>query len=195
MPPADRQLPPGYVVTYPNREKAVSRATKLIVVIILLVSIALILAVTVGGWSKLQGLSWLDFAWCLVYLAIAVLVAFRWARGLLPIAATFAILMLIIALIAGLGGSGTSWFERNHVDYSPTKSLFGGTGLSPDVLGTLTLLIAPVQVLLIIFAMQGFSQGWNVEVEKHVDELGRRGGSGRDRRRARRESAEAAPQS
>ncbi len=196
MPPVDRELPPGYVVTYPNREKAVSKATKLIIVIILLISIALILAVTIGGWSKLQGLSWLDFAWCLVYLAIATLVAFRWARGLLPIAATFAILLLIVALIAGLGGSGTSWFERNHVDYSRATSLFGGTGLSPDVLGTLTLLIAPVQVLLIIFAMQGFSQGWNVEVEKHVDELGRRGGgSGRARRRARRETAEAAPQS
>jgi hypothetical protein len=186
----ERELPPGYVVTYPNREKVVSKATKLIVVVILALSIVLILAVTIGGWSKLQGLSWLNFAWCFVYLAIATLVMLRWARGLLPIAAAFAILLLIVALIAGLGGSGTSWFERNHVDYQATRSLFGGKGLSPDVLGTLTLLIAPVQVLLIIFSLQGFSQGWNVEVEKHIDDLkGRRGGSGRARRRARREAA------
>jgi lysylphosphatidylglycerol synthetase-like protein (DUF2156 family) len=185
----ERELPPGYVVTYPNREKAVSKATKLIVVIILAVSIALILAVTIGGWSKLQGLSWLNFAWCIVYLAIAVLVM-RWARGLLPIAATFAILLLIVALIAGFGGSGTSWFERSHTDYQATQSLFGGGGFSPDILGVLTLLIAPVQLLLIIFSLQGFSQGWNVEVEKHVDDLkGRRGGSARARRRARSEAA------
>jgi hypothetical protein len=42
---------------------------------------------------------------------------------------------------------------------------------------------------LIIFSMKGFSLGWNVEVEKHVDELKGRGGSGRNRRRARREAA------
>ncbi len=188
--PEERQLKPGHVITYPNREKAVSKATKAIVILILLVSVALILAVTIGGWSKLQGLSWVDFAWCIVYLAIAIMVA-RWARGLLPIAAAFAILMLIISLIAGLGGSGTSWFDRNHVDYAAAQSLFGGKGFTPDVLGLLVLLIAPVQLLLIIFSMQGFSQGWNVEVEKHVDELeGRRGGgSGRARRRAQREAA------
>ena len=52
--------------------------------------------------------------------------------------------------------------------------MFGGKGLSPDVLGTVTLLIAPVQVLLIFFAMQGFAQGWNVEVERPINE-GERG--------------------
>jgi hypothetical protein len=41
-------------------------------------------------------------------------------------------------------------------------------------LGLITLLIAPVQVLLILFAMRGFSQGWNVEVETPIDKL--RGG-------------------
>jgi hypothetical protein len=178
--PEVRHLPPGHVITYPNREKVTSKATKLVIVLILLVSIALMLAVTIGGWSKLQGLSWVDFAWCIAYLAIAFMVAARWARGLLPIAAAMAILLLIIALIAGLGGSGTSWFERNHVDYASAQSIFGGQGLSPDVLGTLVLLLAPVQLLLIIFSMQGFSQGWNVEVEKHVDEL-----KGRKGRRAR----------
>ena len=168
--PEGRHLPPGHVIVYPNREKAASKATKAIVVLILLVSVALILAVTIGGWNKLQGLSAVNFVWCFVYLAMAVYIA-RWARGLLPIAAALAILMLIIALIAGFGGSGTSWFQRNHVDYAPTQSMFGGSGLSPDVLGTLVFLIAPVQLLLIVFSMQGFSQGWNVEVERHVDEL------------------------
>jgi hypothetical protein len=30
----------------------------------------------------------------------------------------------------------------------------------------LTLLIVPVQILLVAFAMRGFQQGWNVELER-----------------------------
>jgi hypothetical protein len=176
--PEGRHLPPGHVVTYPNREKAASRVTKAIVVVLLLASVVLMLAVTIGGWSKLQGLTPVDFGWCVVYIAIAVFVA-RWARGLLPIAAALAILLLIISLIAGLGGSGTSWFQRNHLYYTPAHSIFGGAGLSPDTIGILVLALTPVQVLLIVFAMQGFSQGWNVEVERHVDELNDSAGRGR----------------
>ena len=169
MPPV-RHLPPGYVVHFPNRDKAASKATKSVVVLILLASVALMLIVTIGGWSKLQGLKPVNFVWCLIYLGIAFYVA-RWARGLLPIAAALAILLLIISLIAGLGAAGTSWFDRNHGDYSAAQSLFGGGGLSPDTLGLVTILIAPVQVLLILFAMRGFSQGWNVEVEVPADSL------------------------
>jgi len=33
-------------------------------------------------------------------------------------------------------------------------------------LGVLTLLIVPVQMLLVAFAMRGFQQGWNVELER-----------------------------
>jgi hypothetical protein len=98
----------------------------------------------------------------------------RWARGLLPIAAALAVLLLIISLIAGLGASGTSWFDRNHAGFGHAQMLFGGSGLGPDVLGLITLLIAPVQVLLIIFAMRGFSQGWNVELEVPIEEAERR---------------------
>jgi hypothetical protein len=172
--PPVRHIPPGYEITYPNRGKATSKATKGIVVLILLASVVLMLAVTFGGWSKLQGLTPVNFVWCFVYLVIAFYVS-RWARGLLPIAAALAILLLIISLIAGLGAAGTSWFDRNHVGYAGAQSIFGGGGFSPDTLGLLTLLIAPVQVLLIVFAMRGFSQGWNVEVEAPI--AGYRGGS------------------
>jgi hypothetical protein len=172
-----RTLTPGYTVTYPNRDKATSHATKFIVVVILLVSVALMLAITIGGWSKLQGLTPVNFIWSAVYLIIAFYV-WRWARGLLPIAAALAILLLIMSLIAGTGASGTSWFDRNHLDYAPAQSLFGGTGLGPDTLGALTLLLAPVQLLLIFFAMRGFSQGWNVEVEVPIEKLRERAGGG-----------------
>jgi hypothetical protein len=166
--PPVRHIPPGYEITFPNRDKATSKATKSIVIFILLASVVLMLAVTFGGWSKLQGLTPVNFVWCFVYLVIAYYVA-RWARGLLPIAAALAILLLIISLIAGTGAAGTSWFDRSHVGFAGAQSIFGGSGFSPDTLGLLTLLIAPVQVLLILFAMRGFSQGWNVEVEAPID--------------------------
>ena len=174
MPPV-RNLAPGHTVTYPNREKAGSKATKMIVVLLLLVSVGLMLIVTIGGWSKLQGLKPVNLAWCVVYLVLAFYIAKRWARGLLPIAAALAILLLILTLIAGLGLAGTSWFDRSHAGFAAPQSPFGGKGLSPDVLGTFTLLIAPVQVLLIAFSLYGFSQGWNVEVETPIDEAKRRG--------------------
>jgi hypothetical protein len=173
--PPVRNLQPGHTIVFPNREKATSKATKAIVVFILLVSVALMLIVTIGGWSKLQGLKAVNFAWCLVYLIIAFYVGARWARGLLPIAAAMAILLLILSLIAGLGVSGTSWFDRAHAGFAPADTLFGGTGLDPNMLGLVTVLIAPVQALLILFAMRGFSQGWNVEVEMPIEEAKRRG--------------------
>jgi len=173
--PPPRNLRPGYTIVYPNREKASSKATKAIVVLLLLVSVALMLIVTIGGWSKLQGLKPVNFAWCISYLLIAYYVARRWTRGLLPIAAALAILLLILALIAGTGVSGTSWFDRSDPGFAAPQTLFGGQGLGPDTLGVVTLLIAPVQVLLIFFSMRGFAQGWNVELEVPIDEAKRRG--------------------
>ncbi len=176
MPPV-RNLRPGYVIDYPNRDKAASKATKSIVVLLLIVSVVLMLIVTLGGWSKLQGLKAVNLVWAAVYVIMAVYIA-RWNRGLLPIAAALAILLLILTVIAGTGISGTSWFDRSHTGFAPADSIFGGTGLSPDTLGTVTLLIAPVQALLIFFAMRGFAQGWNVEVEVPEDQVMRKNRSG-----------------
>jgi hypothetical protein len=173
MPPV-RNLQPGYTIDYPNRRKASSHAVKWIVIVLLLISVGLMVLITVGGWSKLQGLKLVNFAWCIVYLLIAFYVA-RWKRGLLPTAAALGILLLILAVIAGTGVAGTSWFDRSHFGFAAPQSLFGGKGLSPDLLGALTVILAPVQLLLIIFAMQGFAQGWNVEVEVPEDESKRRG--------------------
>jgi hypothetical protein len=172
--PFGKMVTPGHTVIYPNREKAVSKTTKAIVVLIMLVSVALMLIVTIGGWSKLQGMKPVNFVWCAAYLVMAFYI-FRWNRGLLPITAAFAILLLIMTLIAGSGAAGTSWFDRNHFGFAGAQSLFGGAGLDPDFLGLITLLIAPVQLLLIVFAMYGFTQGWNVELEVPIEEARRRG--------------------
>jgi hypothetical protein len=169
-----RNVTPGYVVIHPNRDKAICKLTKLIVVGLLIASVVLMMILTIGGWSKLQGMKPVNFIWSAVYLVLAFYIL-RWARGLLPIAAALAVLLLLIAVISGFGLDGTSWFDRNHHGFAAAQSLFGGTGLTTDVLGTITLILIPVEIALVVFAMIGFSQGWNVELEVPAEEAQRRG--------------------
>ena len=169
-----RNIRPGYAVSPPNRDRAICKLTKLIVVGIMLASVVLMMILTVGGWSKLQGMKPVNFIWAALYLVIAFYVL-RWARGLLPIAAALAILLLIIAVIAAFGLDGTSWFDRNQSGFGQAQSLFGSAGLSNDVLGTITVLLIPVQVALIVVTMLAFSQGWRVEMEVPEEEARRRG--------------------
>ena len=136
-----RTVTPGYVVVFPNREKAASKLMKAVVALILLVSVGLLLIVTIGGWSQLEGMKPINFIWCIAYVVIAYYIFGRWARGMLPIAAGLAILLLMIAVVAGLGLSGTSWFDRSHTGFAHAKSLLGGQGLSADTLGTVVLLL------------------------------------------------------
>jgi hypothetical protein len=141
------------VIEHPNRRKAASKLTKALVVLLLLVSAGLIAIVTVGGWGALQGAKAVPIASIVLYVGMAFLVA-RWSRGVLPVAAALAIVMLIFAAIAG-----PAWFERD-------KEGFTDPALDPRLLGLVTLLIVPVQALLILAAMSGFRQAWNVEVER-----------------------------
>ena len=55
------------------------------------------------------------------------------------------------------------------------QSLLGGKGLGDQVLGSVTLLLIPVEIALIVFAMIGFAQGWNVEIEVTEEEAQKRG--------------------
>jgi lysylphosphatidylglycerol synthetase-like protein (DUF2156 family) len=170
-----RSVSPGCVVVYPNREKAASKSIKAIVVLLLLASVVLMLVVTIGGWSKLEGLKAIDLVWCVVYLILAYYVGWRWSRGGLTLSAGLGILLLITAVIAGTGLAGTSWFDRNSFGFAAPHSMFGGRGLGPDVLGLFTVLLIPVQLLLIIAAMYGFRQAWNIETEAPIEEARRRG--------------------
>jgi presenilin-like A22 family membrane protease len=145
-----------YVIEHPNREKASSKATKAVVVLLLLASAALMVIITLGGWDTLEGAKPLQIAYILLYVLIAFYVA-RWNRGVLPVAAALAIILLIFAAV-----SGPQWFDRD-------KTGFADPTLDEGILGLLTLILVPVQVLLIFFAMRGFSQAWNVEVERPVD--------------------------
>ena len=78
------------VIEHPNRRKAASKITKVLVVLLLLVSAALIAIVTIGGWDVLQGAKVLQVAYIVLYVLMAFLVA-RWNRGVLPVAAALAI--------------------------------------------------------------------------------------------------------
>ena len=143
------------IITHPNRDKAVVQATRATVVLLLLASAALVLIVTAGGWKVLWGAKPIQIGYVVVYLTLAFFAA-RWNRGVLPVAAVLAVLLLIFALVAGPG-----WFARD-------KTGFAQPSINAGLLGVLTLLIVPVQVLLVTFAMRGFTQGWNVELERRV---------------------------
>lgn len=150
------RMPADVVIEHPNREKASSKATRAVVILLLLASAGLFLVVTIGGWSALVGAQALQVFYIAVYLLMAFYVA-RWNRGVLPVAAALAIIMLIFAAVAT-----PAWFDRDHEG-------FRDPALPSALLGTITAIIVPVQALLIAFAMRGFQQAWNVEVERYPD--------------------------
>jgi uncharacterized membrane protein SirB2 len=143
------------VITHPNREKPVVQATRATVVLLLLISAGLVLIVTAGGWQVQRGAWIVQAAYIIIYLVLAFYAA-RWSRGVLPVAAALAVLLLIFALVGA-----PFWFQRD-------KAGFAEPNLGAGLLGVLTVLIVPVQILLITFAMRGFGQGWNVELERPV---------------------------
>ena len=153
------------VIHWPNREKGGSKATKAGTILLLLASAALTAIITIGGWQTLEGAQPISIFFILVFLLVAFFVA-RWNRGVLPLAAAFAIVLLVFAAIAAQG-----WFDRDATGY-------GNPGLPPGLLGLLTLVLIPVEFLLIVFAMRGFSQKWNVEIEMTREEYDRRHRSG-----------------
>jgi hypothetical protein len=143
----------------PNRRKASSKATKAIVALLLVVSAAIVAVIAIGGWDTLEGAKPLQIAYIVTYLVMAFLVM-RWNRGVLPLAAALAIVLLIFAAV-----SGPAWFDRD-------KPGLADPALGADLLGLLSLILVPIQILLIAFALRGFQQSWNVEVERSTDERG-----------------------
>jgi len=150
------------VLVHPNRDKAESKATRAVVMLLLITSAALILIVTIGGWTELQGMQIVSFGYAIVYVLMAYFVG-KWNRGVLPVAAGLAILFAVVAAVAG-----PAWFDRD-------KAGFNNPALEPSILGMLTLILVPVQLLLTAFAMRGFQQQWNTEVQVSREEADRYG--------------------
>jgi lysylphosphatidylglycerol synthetase-like protein (DUF2156 family) len=145
----------GYELWRPNREKAESKTMKALIAFVLLVSAAMVIIITLGGWQRLEGPSVgvMSLAFALLYIVFAFLVA-RWNRGVLPVASALAVILAIFAAIAG-----PHWFDRS-------KTGLDAPALPDDLLGLLCLLLVPVQLILIVVAMLGFNQNWHVEEER-----------------------------
>ena len=148
---------PGYELWRPNRQSAQTKTTKSIVSLVLLVSAGLLVVITIGGWTHLGGASVaiMSLLWAGLYVAFALLVA-RWNRGILPVVSALAIILAIFAAVAA-----PEWFARSKDGLDPPL-------LPDDLLGLLTVLVVPVQLLLITVAMVGFNQNWHVEEERPV---------------------------
>jgi hypothetical protein len=145
-----------FVIEHPNRELPASKATKATVILLLLISAGLIAIITIGGWDATAGAQILSIAYVAIYVLMAYYVA-RWNSGVLPVAAALAIIMLIFAAVAAPG-----WFDRDATG-------FDDPALPSELLGLLTVIVIPVQALLIVASMRGFSQKWSVEVERYPD--------------------------
>jgi len=147
---------PEVRIERPNRKKAASKVTRVIVFLLLLISVALMAIISYGGWDTIAGAKPLQVAFIAVYVVLAIFVL-RWSRGVLPLAAALAIILLIFAAV-----SAPEWFDRDEEGFTdPT--------LDEGIIGLLTALLVPVQLLLIAFAMSGFRQAWHVEVEHHEE--------------------------
>jgi presenilin-like A22 family membrane protease len=150
------------VLVHPNREKNEAKATKAAVTLLLITGAALILIILVGGWSKQAGMQIVAIVYILLYLLMAYLVARKWNRGVLPVAAGMAIMFVVVALVAA-----PAWFADD-------KTGFADPGLLPaSILGLLTLVLIPVQILLVAFALRGLQQKWNVELEVRREDADR----------------------
>jgi hypothetical protein len=150
---------PGYELWRPNREKPEAITTKFVVVILLLASAGVAGLATITGWSLLQGGAGMGgaalFFFVLFYIVFAFFVA-RWNRGVLPLSAAFAVLLIIFAAVAA-----PSWFARD-------KSGFDDPLIPEDLIGLLILVLIPLQVLLIAISMIAFNQDWHVEEERPI---------------------------
>jgi presenilin-like A22 family membrane protease len=145
------------IIEHPARDKVVVKATKAVVVLLLLASAGLMVIVTYGGWQALAGMQVVQIGYIVVYVVLAYFCA-RWQRGVLPVAAALGLILLILAAVAG-----PLWFDRDRVGYTQPN-------MDADMVGFLTLMVIPLQVLLIAFAMRGFQQDWHVEIELPQDD-------------------------
>lgn len=148
---------PGYELWRPNRQKAENKMTKALVAFVLLISAGLIIVITIGGWERLQGgaVITMSLVWAGLYVLFAFLVA-RWNRGVLPVASALAVILAILAAIAG-----PAWFDR-------ARDGLSSPALPEELLGLLTFLLVPIQLLLVAVAMIGFNQEWHVQEERPI---------------------------
>ncbi len=157
------EVRPGYELWRPNREKAESVTTKLVLVFLLAATSIVGVLIAITGFSLISGgtgMAVVTLIYGLLYAFFAFLVA-RWNRGILPVAAA---LSMILAILCAVGAD--SWFARDKGGFED--------GLVPSsLIGLLVIVLALLQIVLIAAALYGFNQEWHVEEERPI-------GSGED---------------
>ena len=157
------EIRPGYELWRPNREKAESITTKLVLVLLLASTAAIAALVTITGFSLLTGGGAMGVI-CLIYAALYAFFAFlvfRWNRGILPVAAA---LSMILAIFCATGAG--SWFARDKAGFE--KAL-----IPTPLIGTLVVVLILLQLVTIAVCLYAFNQNWHVEEERPI-------GSGED---------------
>jgi hypothetical protein len=152
------ELRPGYELWHPNREKPGVLTTKLVILLLMLATAAIAVLVTIAGFSLLSGGEAMGIV-CLIYAGLYALFAYRvarWSRGVLPVAASLSTLLVIFCAVGA-----DSWFARD-------KSGFAGASLPVPLIGSLVVVLALLQVVLVVLAFYGFNQDWHVEEERPI---------------------------
>ncbi len=139
-------------IRYPNREKPESTTARIGTAAILVLTALMMLVVAIGGWTVMTGAKPMLLLFVVLDLVFAYLV-WNWKRGVLPVAAGTATMLMIFAIV-----SGPQWFLREHPGFSDAT-------LPETLLGMITLGLVPVQMLLIVVSVWAFTQEWNVEEE------------------------------
>ncbi len=111
-------------IEHPNRRKPASQLARLVVIVLLIASAALVLIVSIGGWDTIEGAKPIQLAYIVIYVVMALFVA-RWSRGVLPMIAGLAIILGIFGCVAA-----PAWFDRD-------KDGFTDPAISSAVLGLL----------------------------------------------------------
>jgi hypothetical protein len=140
-----------YVPVNPNRHRAESKATRTAIILLLVLSAILTAVVAIAGMPVASGMHLFTFVFVGLFLGMAYYVI-KWSRGVLAMAAAFAVLFALLSIVAASG-----WFQRD-------QSGFAEPLLPAAVIGLIVVVLVPVQLLLVAFAMRGFNQGWNIEV-------------------------------
>ena len=142
-----------YVAAHPNRYRAESKATRSAVILLLLISALLtaIVAIASVPVAGSPGMQFIGFVYILLFLVMAYYI-FKWSRGVLAMAAAFAVLFALLSIVAAPG-----WFSRDQTGFASPL-------LPSSLLGVLLVVMVPIQLILVAFSMRGFNQGWNIEV-------------------------------
>ena len=149
----------GVAITHPNRNTSATNGMRALVIALFGLSILLMAIILSFGWSVLEGMIAVSFAYVVIY-AIIIWRVTAWARGPLALGAALAILLAIVSMIAF-----PTWADRDAAGYASAETIWGSGGLSPGLLGTLTLLLAILQLILIAACVTAFRQEWQVELE------------------------------